>query len=78
MGSGRLTFGGCNKYLVERCTGRRDYSRKGEIIRFSKGLAQKPTQVNVPNLLNNWQATIGFIRKWFKKVSLVNKNVHLH
>ena len=43
-----------------------------------KRFAQKPTQVNIPNLLNGRQLTAGFILKWFKKESLLNKCVHLH
>ena len=41
-----LTFGGSNKNLVEGCTG-------GEMIRFLKRIGRKPTQVNIPNLLNS-------------------------
>ena len=47
------------------------------MIRF-KRIAQKPTQVNIPNLLNSRQLTAGFILKWFKNEFLVNKCVHLH
>ena len=41
-----LTFGGENKDLVEGCTGM-------EMIRFLKRIVQKPTQVNIPNLVNS-------------------------
>ena len=50
----------------------------GEMIRVLKRTAQKPAQVNIPNLLNSWQETASFIGKLFKKASLVNKNVPLH
>ena len=47
----------------------------GDIVR--KHIVRKHTQVNITNLLNGWQATAGFIGKWFKKASLVNKTVNL-
>ena len=50
----------------------------GEMIRVLKRTAQKPAQVNIPNLFNSWQETASFIGKLFKKASLVNKNVPLH
>ena len=65
------------KIWWRECTGK-DFSRRGEMIRFLKHIVLKPTQVNIPNLLNGWQATAGFIGKWSKKASLVNKNVYLH
>ena len=53
-----------------------DFSRWKKMIRFLKYIAQKHNQMNIPNLLNGWQATAGFIGKWFKKAFFVNKNVH--
>ena len=47
-----LTFGGGNKNLVEGCTGG-GVGEGGEMIRFLKGIFQKSTQVNIPNLLNS-------------------------
>ena len=74
---GRLTFGGGNKNLVERVYWE-EFFQMGEMIRFLKDIVQKPTQVTIPNLLNGWQAIAGFIVKWSKKASLVNKNIYLH
>ena len=51
MGGG-LTFDGGNKNLVKGCTAG-DFSRWGEMIRFLKRIVQKPTQVNILNLLNS-------------------------
>ena len=49
-----LTFGGGNKNLVEGCTGGGGgVGKGGEMIRFLKGIFQKSTQVNIPNLLNS-------------------------
>ena len=48
------------------------------MIRFLKYIVQKHNQMNIPNLLNGWQATAGFIGKWFKKAFFVNKNVHFY
>ena len=48
------------------------------MIRFLKYIVQKHNQINIPNLLNGWQATAGFIGKWFKKAFFVNKNVHFY
>ena len=39
-----MTFGGGNKHFLEGCTG-------GDIIRFLKRIVQKPTQVNILNLV---------------------------
>ena len=41
-------------------------------------IIQKPTQVNIPNLLSQWQTKAGFIEKLFENESFVNKNVHLY
>ena len=49
----------------------------GGVIKFLKHNVQQHTQVNPQNLLNGRHATAGLIRKWFKKASLVNKNVYL-
>ena len=85
---GGLTFGGDNKNFVCVCVcggdggGRggstgRDFSRWEEMIKFLKHIVQKHIHVNIPNLLNDWQATTGSIGKWFKKTFVVNKNMHI-
>ena len=49
-----LNFGGCNKNLVEGVHWG-EFFHMGiweEMMRFLKHVVQKPTQVNLPNLLN--------------------------
>ena len=35
------------------------------------------TYSSEPRKFNGWQAIAGFIGRWFKKASLVNKKVHV-
>ena len=67
-------FGGGNKSLVgDLLVG--DFFQMGEDDKFLKQTVQIHTPVNLQNLLNGWQAIVGFIGKWFKRLYLVSKNV---
>ena len=69
-------LGGGNKNLVGDLLVRY-FFQMGKDDKFLKQIVQKHTPVNLKNLLNGWQAIVGFIGKWFKKASVVNKYVKI-